>query len=189
MEQLVADRYRAQGHDPDWAKVGIYYEDPFCLMLRDALRFPDGGAFIHHRLLWKSGPVSGVVVLPKLGNEFVLVHHYRHAIGAWTWECPRGSTSPGESWEETAGKELLEEIGAEICHCRPLGRVFPITSLTNTCVVTFLAEIDRVGKPARSEGIDRIRLASFPELEEMISQGEITDAATICSIAQARCRI
>jgi len=185
VESEVASLYRKGGLDPDWARAGIYYEDPYIILLRDAVRFSDGRPAIHHRILWKTGPVSGVVILPRLGGKYVLVKHYRHALAAWSWECPRGGSSPGSSFEKTIEEELMEEIGANLLALRRLGHVVPINNLLDSGIDTFLADIGRIGQPARSEGIDEVALVSAIELKRMISEGEITDASTICAVAQA----
>lgn len=185
VESEVASIYRKGGLDPNWARAGIYYEDPYIILLRDAVRFSDGRPAIHHRILWKTGPVSGLVILPRLGYEYVLVKHYRHALGTWSWECPRGGSSPGLSFERTIEEELMEEVGANLLALRRLGHVVPINNLLDSGVDTFLADIGRIGQPACSEGIDEVALLSPAELKRMISEGEITDAPTICAVAQA----
>jgi ADP-ribose pyrophosphatase len=185
IEGEVGSIYRSGGLDPRWARAGVYYEDPYIVLLRDALRFADGRPAIHHRILWKTGPISGVVILPRLGEQYVLVKHYRHALAAWSWECPRGGSSPGSSFEKTIEEELMEEIGANLLALRRLGHVVPINNLLDSGIDTFLADIGRIGQPARSEGIDEVALVSAIELKRMISEGEITDAPTICAVAQA----
>ena len=185
IESEVASIYRKAGLDPGWARAGIYYEDPYIVLLRDALRFADGRPAIHHRILWKTGPISGIVILPRLGDKYVLVKHYRHALSAWSWECPRGGSSPGSSFERTIEEELMEEIGANVLALRRLGHVVPISNLLNSGVDTFLADVGRIGQPARSEGIEEVVLIVANELKRMIVDGEITDAPTICAVAQA----
>ena len=185
VEAEVASTYRNGGLDPGWARAGIYYEDPYIILLRDALRFADGRPAIHHRILWKTGPISGVVVLPRLGDKYVLVKHYRHAVAAWSWECPRGASSLGSSFAKTIEEELMEEIGANVLAVRRLGRVVPISNLLNSGVDTFLADVGRIGQPARSEGIGEVVLLGANEVKRMIIDEEITDAPTICAVAQA----
>lgn len=185
IENEVSSVYRDAGLDPDWAKVGVYYEDPHIILLRDAVRFSNGRPAIHHRILWKSGPTSGIVILARLGNKYVLVRHYRHPLAAWSWECPRGGSTANQPLEKSVEDELLEEIGAKMLSCHRLGHVIPIGNLLNSGVDTFLADIDRVGQPARSEGIEEIALLCPEEVKRMIAEEQINDAPTICAVAQA----
>jgi ADP-ribose pyrophosphatase len=185
IENEVASNYRDAGLDPSWAQVGVYYEDPHIILLRDAVRFSNGRPAIHHRILWKNGPTSGIVVLARLGKKFALVRHYRHPLSAWSWECPRGGSTANQPLEKSVEEELLEEIGAKMLSCRRMGHVIPIGNLLNSGVDTFLADIDRVGQPARSEGIEEIALLSPKEVKQMIAEDLINDAPTICAVAQA----
>lgn len=79
----------------------------------------------------------------------------------------------------------MEEIGANVLALRRLGHVVPISNLLNSGVDTFLADVGRIGQPARSEGIEEVVLIVANELKRMIVDGEITDAPTICAVAQA----
>jgi hypothetical protein len=185
IENEVALLYRDAGQDPAWAKVGVYYEDPHIILLRDAVRFSSGRPAIHHRILWKSGPTSGVVILARLGNKYALVRHYRHPLAAWSWECPRGGSTANQTLEKSVEDELLEEIGAKMLSCHRLGHVIPIGNLLSSGVDTFLADIDRIGQPARSEGIEEIALLRPEEVKRMIAEEQINDAPTICAVAQA----
>lgn len=50
IEESVASLYAQKGLNPAWAQVGVYYEDPYCIMVRDALRFSNGRPAMHHRI-------------------------------------------------------------------------------------------------------------------------------------------
>ncbi len=39
IEDQVGSEYRAKGLNPDWARVGLWYEDPHCWLVRDAIVF------------------------------------------------------------------------------------------------------------------------------------------------------
>ena len=40
IERIMADRFAAQGLPRDWARAGLMYEDPYIMLLRDAVIFP-----------------------------------------------------------------------------------------------------------------------------------------------------
>lgn len=51
------------------------------------------------------------------GLEFLLVQSFKSAP---RWGFPKGHVDPGESWEETAHREVYEEAGIKIKLIRPL---------------------------------------------------------------------
>jgi ADP-ribose pyrophosphatase len=185
IEEEVAARYVSQGWLPEWAEVGVAYQDPFLRLLRDAVVFPDGRRAVHHRVLSNNHP-SGAAVLPVHGKRVVLIHHFRHPSRCWHWEIPRGAIEPGQTAEVAAKAELGEEIGSRCESLMPLGLVHGASSLVSGAVALFLGRIDAIGAPQLSEAIAAVRTVEVAELESMIERGEITDAFTLGAVLRAR---
>src|SRR5579883_1473645 len=70
-ETHVARVLQNQGLPEAWARVGIVYEDPFVLLLRDAVRFPNGtlGTYIRWSSQIKRGP--GTAILPRYQDRLL----------------------------------------------------------------------------------------------------------------------
>jgi 8-oxo-dGTP pyrophosphatase MutT (NUDIX family) len=86
---------------------------------------------------------SSVVVWRRApsGREYLLLHRHHHGpdyAGDWAWTPPSGARQPGETPEEAAARELLEETGLEL----PFVPVPPVTEV----VALYCAE-----SPAESE--------------------------------------
>jgi 8-oxo-dGTP pyrophosphatase MutT (NUDIX family) len=56
-------------------------------------------------------PGHAVAMLPIEGDFCYLERQYRFAVGEWIYEVPAGTMDPGETPQETAYRELIEEIG------------------------------------------------------------------------------
>lgn len=190
VEAAVGAGLAARGMPAEWGQVGLFYRDPYIVLLRDAVIFPDGRPGIHHRILNAdlSDGFSGAAVLPLLGDKLVLIRHYRHAVGAWCWEIPRGAIDAGATPSQTARRELSEEIGAEAEDLIELGSLHGSTALFRGRVSLYCARIARVGKPALGEGIVEIRILAAAEIETMMLADEIRDGFTMGALAQARLR-
>src|SRR5438874_1133868 len=63
-ESQASQRLEAQGMPVEWAKVGIAYQDQYVLLLRDAVRYPDGSKGVCIRSVEEFERATGVVVLP-----------------------------------------------------------------------------------------------------------------------------
>ena len=81
-----------------------------------------------------------VVVVPVVGDSFVLVRQYRHSYGAITTEFPGGVSDADESPEETAYRELLEETGYRAGKLTVLGTCSPNPALFSNRFTVCLAE-------------------------------------------------
>lgn len=186
IEDQVGREYRARGLNSDWARVGLWYEDPFCWLVRDAVVFGGQRVAVHHRLIWKAGPLCGVVVLAHQEGGLVLVRHFRPPLMVSSWECPRGAIEPGETPGQAVRKEVLEELGAEVLDCLPLGAIHPINNWTGSAVNLYWAKVGPAENRAMPEGVLEIRRYTFPEVIDMIREDRITDAPTLCAIAKAQ---
>ncbi|WP_328676294.1 NUDIX hydrolase [Streptomyces sp. NBC_00322] len=167
------------------AAGGVVYEDPYVMVLRDPVRFPDGRTGTYIRSIGTTAE-PGCVVLPLLDGEVVLVEHFRHATRSWLWEVPRGFGTRGLAGEQNAAKELREEIGADVRELIPLGAVHPDSGAVGDRVLLYAARIDAIGALALGEGIRRTLTVSFAEAEEMVGDGRIMDAFTIVVLSRAR---
>ncbi|MER6099284.1 NUDIX hydrolase [Streptomyces sp. NPDC001728] len=167
------------------AAGGVLYQDPYVLLVRDPVRFPDGREGTYIRSM-SAAPEPGCVVLPLLGDRIVLIEHYRHATRSWQWELPRGFGTRGLTGEENAAKELDEEIGARVRELIPLGELHPDSGMTGDRVLLFAARIDGIGRLAESEAIRSSLTLPFAEAEAMIADGRVTDGFTIAAMTRAR---
>jgi 8-oxo-dGTP pyrophosphatase MutT (NUDIX family) len=128
---------------------------------------------------------SGVVILPMRQQRVVLIHRFRHGPRKFVYEVPRGILPAGWSFEDAARAELAEEIGATAISLVALGDYHSNTGIAHETMKLFAARIDQVGAPCRHEAIERIEEMSIDEIEALIRDGSITDAATLAVYLRA----
>lgn len=186
IEDEMARRYAAVGHAPEWAQVGVRYQDPYLMVLVDAVTFPDGGVGVHHRVVRPAGDTSGVAILPVLDGKIVLIRHFRHPLRRWCWEIPRGAIERGASAEDTVRVELAEEIEGRVAEVEPLGEMYGATGFMGLAVKLYLARLTAYGAPALGEGVAEVRLVGVEECEAMIRRSEIVDSFTLGAFLHAR---
>lgn len=183
-EEAVAADLVAAGRPAAWAETGVVFEDQYLLVLRDAVRWPSGRFGTYLRTL-DVADAAGVVVLPRLGDDVVLVRHFRHSTRSWHYEVPRGFGSPGSTPEEDARRELAEEIGVLPRSLDHLGIVYPDTGMMAGAVHLFHAAVDGVGAVDTEEGIDAVKIVSPDELGRMIRDHEVDDGFTMAAYLRA----
>ena len=184
IEQQLRERQRAKGQPEHWALAGKFYEDAWLMMVRDVVIFAGSEVGTYHRVVLKDGNDS-VVVVPCLGDRFVLIRHSRHAIRSWSLELPRGHVGQGRPVEDAAKIELSEELGADVLSFRRLGMVQSDTSLTFNPIHVVRAELKSLGTANRVEGVESFRLLTRGDLLPMLASGEINDVVSVAALSYA----
>jgi ADP-ribose pyrophosphatase len=186
-EERMAERLRRAGAPADWAQVGVAFRDQYVLILRDAVRFPDGSLGTYVRSVPLDGSFPGVVILPAWQGQVLLVRHFRHATRAWHLELPRGfGTDPDV--RESARRELIEEIGAAEIQLADLGESYPDTGMGSSREAFFYASIGSFGQPELHEAITDILPTPVAEFERMIRDGELSDGYLLTAYGLAKAR-
>jgi ADP-ribose pyrophosphatase len=129
-------------------------------------------------------PGSSVIMPITADGRLVLVRQYRYAVGDFLWEAPAGHIDSGESAEEAARRELVEETGYYPHRLQSLLEFYPAPGFTDERMHLFLAtELEeRQPLPEEDERIE-VRLFSVPEALRMVSAHEIRDAKTLIGLA------
>ena len=178
-----------QRKNSGWADIGIVFDDPNILILRDLVEFPGGyrnGYIRIYNRAYLEGGAAGVVVLPEKDGKLLLFQHYRHATRMRHWEIPRGFGKSGVDAKTEAIIEVKEEINGDIAEIFELGVVYTNTGLEGNPINLFLARMASVGATEIQEGIENPIGVSVLELEKMIADGEITDGFTIAAYTKAK---
>lgn len=120
----------------------------------------------------KSRP--GVGVLPVMPDgTLVLNCEFRHATRSWELEMPRGGVKKGESLEEAARRELLEETGCVAGQLIQLGEAAGDSGVTGMILPVFMAKIKEITLPEResTEAIGQTLTLNPQEVREAFARG------------------
>lgn len=124
------------------------------------------------------------VVPVTTAGEIVMVRQYRHGLRDLTLEIPGGMIDAGESPEQAAARELLEETGYRAARIQPLGSVNPNPALFGNRVFTFAAHgCERVGEIS-NEGTEEtvVELIGEPALRRLLREGRIDNALVLAAL-------
>ena len=148
---------------------------------------PDGERFA--RDIVRSPGAVGVVPLwidAEGTPGVILVRQYRPAYEEEVVEIPAGMRDvPGESPDETARRELVEEIEYEAGKLDLLVRLYPSPGMTDSVTQVFLATgLRQVERHAHGPEERHMAVVHLPLTEAMrwVADGRIRDAKTIVGL-------
>ena len=127
---------------------------------------------------------GSVVVLPVLPDgRIVMIQQYRHATKQYLWELVAGRMEPGETPEEGAARELVEETGYRARKIKVFLEVFPTPGFLEEKMFLLLATDCQPGQ-ATPEDDEKIVSAVYSprKLEQMIRAGKLHDAKSIAGL-------
>ncbi|MFN8053486.1 MAG: NUDIX hydrolase [Acidimicrobiales bacterium] len=159
------------------------YESEWVSLAIADVEVPGVRRFDHH--LIHVGPAAGVVVHDPDRGVLLLWRH-RFITDSWGWEIPAGRVDAGESIEEAAARETLEETGWRPGDLRPLTAFFPTNGLSDQAFHIFTAEsATHEGPPADPSESSRIEWLPVPELRRAIAEGEMRDGLSLTACCYA----
>lgn len=158
----------------------IKYENPWISVREDMLIRPDGSDGMYGVVSLKS-PGALIVPIDDDGNTY-LTRQERYTTGEERWEIPAGGID-GQSLEEAAKRELLEEAGICAGTITEISTIYVAVGFSDhkgiVCLATDLEQatdqLDTV------DGILEARKFPLAEVKDMILRGEINDGVTIAA--------
>jgi ADP-ribose pyrophosphatase len=136
-------------------------------------------------------PSDAAAVLPIEGDTCYLIRQYRFAVDRYLYEVPAGTMDPGETPEQTAVRELREETGLNAGTMIPRGCIFTTPGFTTERIYLFEAR-DLIPTQVTSLDEDEViepAIFSRDDLLEMVDDGIIRDAKTICLVYRCLKRV
>ena len=145
------------------------------------------------QLTLERGNSVAVLVFNKSTEKLILISQFRYPTyrndHGWTIETIAGMVDPGETPEESARRELQEEIGLNIHKLEPIAAFYPSPGGSSEKIDLYYSEVSGEqanykksgGLLAVGEDIKVIEL-TLAEALAKIKTGEIADAKTIIGI-------
>src|SRR5262245_56075573 len=124
---------------------------------------------------------GAVALVPMVDDGHVcLVRNRRYAVDRTLLEVPAGTIDPGESPDQTAERELLEETGYHSGRIRRIREWYVSPGVMNERMYLYLCEALRPG-PARHQLDEQLQVVVVPwdEAVSMAEDGRIEDAKSL----------
>lgn len=121
-------------------------------------------------------------VIPLIADHHVvMIRQYRHGARRVTLEIPGGLVDPGDTPEQAAARELMEETGYQADALVQIGVVNPNPALFNNRCYTYVARnVKKINDPTPDQAEDiEVVLIPLSDIPELIQTGEIDHAMVI----------
>ena len=149
----------------------------------DEVKLPDGNNSTRE---WIKHPGASAVVPVFEDGSIMLLRQFRYPCRKVFLEVPAGKLDPGESPESTAKRELLEESGLSSGNLMQTGSFYPAIGYADEIIYSFVAwNLDEKSIQLDEDEFLLNYRVSFSDALSMISDGQIQDAKTICTLINA----
>ena len=127
---------------------------------------------------------GAVVLLPIVDpHSIILIRNERFVVGETLWELPAGTLEPGESPDQTARRELIEETGYECAGLKPLTTFYSSPGICNEVLYAYVAEdLSFVGQNLDECEKITVETLPWPQVLQMIQNHEIRDGKSLATL-------
>jgi 8-oxo-dGTP pyrophosphatase MutT (NUDIX family) len=147
------------------------------------VELPDGARFAHHVVRMHRDAVGVVAVDPPRG--ILLIHRHRFITDSWGWEIPAGAVDEGETLEEAAVRETLEETGWRPGQLREIGWSYPSNGLMDQRFCYFAADGAEFQREVDSPEVERVEWKPVEEIRGLLAADGLRDGLSVSGLALA----
>ena len=157
-------------YDSEWVRLSLV-----------DVEVPGMERFDHHVVRVPNQAAGTVVADPDRG--VLLLWRHRFITDSWGWEIPAGRIDPGESPEQAAVREVVEETGWRPTGLRPLVAYHPTNGLSDQKFHVFLATgAERVGEPTDVAESERVEWVPEDRVRRLARDGMVADGLSLTAL-------
>lgn len=171
-------------HPIQQTSTKIAWHSQWFQVREDGVKLPDGTDGIYNVLEMR----DSVFIVPVLTDgRIVLIRNYRYTLGEWVWELPAGGIEAGQTPEEAARDELLQEVGGVAENMRFLLKANTMNGIGNHHANFYLATNVELQQPEH-EQMEFIHVHPMlaNEAYTIAINGQMNDAISITALLLAR---
>ncbi len=168
------------------------YESPWVRLHLIDVVHPDGHRYSHHALRQPLPAVGCVVSRRTPGatggageqaeHQVLLLWRHRLVPDTWGWEVPAGRFEPGETAEQAASRETLEETGWTVHEVRHVMGFHPIGGTGDHRFEVCLARPgEQVGLPDPAES-DRVEWVGLSRVRGLVREGQVSEGLSLVAL-------
>lgn len=145
------------------------------------VEIPGDERFEHH-VMRAPAPAAGTVVVDAERGVLLLWRH-RFITDTWGWEVPAGRVDDGETLEQAAARETLEETGWRVGGLEHLTTYHPVNGQSDLRFAIFVADgATHVGDPTDPGESERVEWVPVDKVRDEIAAGRVLDGLSLTAL-------
>lgn len=169
---------------PERLERKVIYESDYVCLYADKVRMPDGSVLDRYHQIHYPHEAVCVVIFNEKG-EVLLIRNRRYTVGRPEWEIPAGRIESGETKEEAAERECLEETGCTIKDIRFLCSQNPANGMSDCLCHCFAARVDSETALTDMNEVASKKWLSEEAVLEMLKNNETKDGVSMLGLLYA----
>lgn len=155
------------------------YTSPWVSLSLADVEVPNGRRYEHHVI---DGPDAAGVLVADPARGVLLIWRHRFLSDEWAWEIPGGMIDVGETPEDAAHRECVEESGWAPHRLELLHRFSPIAGQSSQTFWLFGASgATRVGEPDSDE-TERVEWCDDDAVARIVERNEVLDGLSVIAL-------
>lgn len=157
---------------------------PWVDLVEKVVQFGPDKEPAHYHCLTQAAYVG--VLVQTDDKRIPIVRQFRPCVEEYTWELPAGTLDPGDTPQQAACREVLEETGLSLAEIVYLGNFHPDTGRIQVDSHAFYARAPRALERFKLEDDLTVRYVTHQELKQMIAAGEFRHQIHLAIYATVR---
>ena len=162
----------------------VIYESEWINLYTDRVELPSGKIIEKYHIL-DYPKLANVILLLNEKDEFCLIKVRRYATGILGWELPAGSIDEGETAEESAHREVMEETGYKAEYLEKVHEFHAANGMSNHTLNIYFGRVkslDLLPQHSDTDEVESVHWKTKEEIVEMIKKNEIIDGISLLPI-------
>jgi ADP-ribose pyrophosphatase len=175
-----------EGHNP-WQNQSqqVKYENKWIRVVENQVLNPAGHAGIYGVVHFCTRAIA-ILPLDEQYNTWI-VGQWRYPLDSYEWEIVEGGCPEGSTPEETAIRELHEEVGLHAETYQMILEMQLSNSTTDEVSYSYVAKgLSYIGEMPEEDEQLAIRKLPFEEVYQMVMRAEIRDALSVATVLKAK---
>ncbi|EDK72525.1 NUDIX hydrolase [candidate division TM7 genomosp. GTL1] len=165
------------------------FEHPRLTIYEDEIMLPNGTVSRYLHFGMDVGVTSVTLIVIRDDGKILLQKELSYPTGEFLWQWPGGGLRPGETFEEAANRELMEEAGLYADSLIPIHEIY----LDNRRhggrqAVVIARNLHEAKLPADAEELFEYRWMTEAQIDQLIADGEAANSQCLAVWALYKAR-